>query len=1425
LTSKSSRDFYQYKKEKSKNKFEFKMKIKRQIIALPLVAALLFAVSLNARENGANGHRQGNSANSRGNSQDQLEASCTPAAAKTDLDINNVRTTIMTGGDMWWDLVSAKYEVPKGGGAHSIFAGALWIGGLDAGGQLKVAAMTYRQTGNDFWPGPLDTVNVSTDLSVCNAFDKHWKIKRKDVEDYALYLAGNAPAGYTVPLVIQDWPGNGNAALGQGHYLAPFYDSDGDGYYNWTSGDYPGYDLTGQAGCSKFQLFGDQCLWWVFNDKGNVHSETGAAAIGLEIHAQAFAFSTNDEINNMTFYTYKIINRSTVSMNNTYFGQWTDADLGAYDDDYVGCDVARGLGYTYNGDANDGTSPLPTVGTYGANPPAIGMDFFEGPVADTGDGVDNDRDGTVDEPGEEIIMSQFVYYNNDFTVTGNPENATHYYNYLSGFWKDGSPFTYGGNAYGGSTPCDFMFPGDSDPIGWGVGGTPSAPAPQTPWSETVTPFDRRMMQSAGPFTLQPGAVNYITVGAVWARAASGGPAASVALMRTTDDKAQRLFDNCFRTLDGPDAPDITIQELDKELILYLTNKPNSNNFLESYEAFDPGIVYANLIDPTPPSSVDTTFNFEGYQIFQLKDASVSTADLYNLDKARLVAQCDLRNGVTTLVNREFDQALNADVPQDMTIEANDAGVFHSVRLTEDAFATGDRRLINHKTYYYLALSYAYNNYLTYSDVSFDPINPTNPSNIGQKKPYLAGRRNVKIYSGIPHIPSPEASGTVQNSAYGSGPKITRLEGSGNSNNVLDLTDASEAAIASVQPIQFNQSVQGSAAWTGAAHVEQVTYANGRGPINVKVIDPLNVPEGQFTLQFIDTTNADYNVVDPTTTRWILKEVSPVVRSWNSDTSTTLISTFANEQIIPELGLSITIAQAPFPGSANNPDKNGYLESSITFADASKDWLTGVQDDDSHSETNWIRAGTTQGSGSDPCATAWDDWMVNSNPLDANADFENVIGGTWAPYRLTAKNEDPANHNTICYTTGPAYWNTATMLANRIDNLSNVDVIFTNDRSKWTRVPVLEMGTNLALNYSNDSTMLLRRSPSVDKYGIPTGSPGCNEGDAQYISPIGMSWFPGYAINVETGERLNMAFGENSALTNERGRDMLWNPTANERSQFYDPLFGGQHYLYVFGHNGNERYGVTTPTTWPATYSVASLAGALKDVPAYDAGAMMMKILTCSNTSATVRSESSEIWRDAMWVSIPLLTDRYADWGFPYNSVSGPLPCDAKVRLRVAKPYKRSLSGVLSSGTARFLIASDTVAVPQNGNHNMYSFSTADLKTETANNEAAVNALDLINVVPNPYYAYSAYEKNQIENRVKFTNLPEKCTIRIYTVSGTLIRKMTKDSPITSLDWDLKNQAGIPIASGLYIVHVEVPGVGEKILKFFGVLRPVDLDAY
>ena len=124
-------------------------------------------------------------------------------------------------------------------------------------------------------------------------------------------------------------------------------------------------------------LYGDQNFYWIINDKGNVHSESQGEPIGMEIRAQAFAFSTNDEVNNMTFNNYVLINQGTQTLTNTYMAQWVDSDLGAISDDYVGCDVQRGLGYTYNGDAFDEPDAF-SLG-YGEYPPAFGVDFFEGP--------------------------------------------------------------------------------------------------------------------------------------------------------------------------------------------------------------------------------------------------------------------------------------------------------------------------------------------------------------------------------------------------------------------------------------------------------------------------------------------------------------------------------------------------------------------------------------------------------------------------------------------------------------------------------------------------------------------------------------------------------------------------------------------------------------------------------------------------------------------------------------------------------------------------------------------------------------------------------------------------------------------------------------------------------------------------------------
>ena len=88
-------------------------------------------------------------------------ADCQPAQKQIDLDINNVRARLLTGGDVWWDLQEGRYIVPKPAPGFpevsAIFAGGVWIGGLDPNRNLKLAGVTYRNgNATDFYPGPLD---------------------------------------------------------------------------------------------------------------------------------------------------------------------------------------------------------------------------------------------------------------------------------------------------------------------------------------------------------------------------------------------------------------------------------------------------------------------------------------------------------------------------------------------------------------------------------------------------------------------------------------------------------------------------------------------------------------------------------------------------------------------------------------------------------------------------------------------------------------------------------------------------------------------------------------------------------------------------------------------------------------------------------------------------------------------------------------------------------------------------------------------------------------------------------------------------------------------------------------------------------------------------------------------------------------------
>ena len=505
---------------------------------------------------------------------------CLPATATTFLDLNNVSALIENSGSMWQDRsrTDPAYEVPKGSGETVIYAGSIWMGGKDVNNQLHLSGLTFR-SGESYWPGPLTVYDADTYDSTCREFDRVWKINKWQVEEFAVKYQDQT---YTIPEPILSWPAKGNTQQNYAQKLAPFHDENNDGNYNPYDGDYPEFDINKTLLCDAPKLYGDQCIYYIMNDAGNVNTESGGLSTGAEIHAQAFAYRGNPYLDNSTFYNYNIINRSLRTYSNFYFGNWIDSDIGCSEDDYAGCDVSRGLSFQFNADATDDGCQNAIQG----NPPAVGIDFIKGPLKDA-DGLDNPltsdvniayNQGGIPYPGlgigygdgiidnERMGMQRFVYYDRTLnsTIYGDPQTTIDFYNYMRGFWKDNTPFVYGGTGNASdqnatSIPTNYCFPGDSDPLNWATvsaGGVSAVPFDN--WSEQYPiglgggnpnpQGDRRSLQSVGPFTFSPQDTIDVTFAVIYAKdTLSTDPYQSVEKVKIYDDSIQKFADNCFKT--------------------------------------------------------------------------------------------------------------------------------------------------------------------------------------------------------------------------------------------------------------------------------------------------------------------------------------------------------------------------------------------------------------------------------------------------------------------------------------------------------------------------------------------------------------------------------------------------------------------------------------------------------------------------------------------------------------------------------------------------------------------------------------------------------------------------------------------------------------------------------------------------------------
>ena len=94
---------------------------------------------------------------------------------------------------------------------------------------------------------------------------------------------------------------------------------------------------------------------------------------------------------------------------------------------------------------------------------------------------------------------------------------------------------------------------------------------------------------------------------------------------------------------------------------------------------------------------------------------------------------------------------------------------------------------------------------------------------------------------------------------------------------------------------------------------------------------------------------------------------------------------------------------------------------------------------------------------------------------------------------------------------------------------------------------------------------------------------------------------------------------------------------------------------------------------------------------------------------------------------------------------------------------------------------------------------------------ASNDVSEVSVYPNPYYGTHELESSRAEKYVSFNHLPAEAKIDIYSLGGVFVRSIDKHDASQFAQWDLKNQYGYPVASGMYVARI-TSGGEEKILK-------------
>ena len=548
------------------------------------------------------------------------------------LDGNTLNCTISSEGPYcdYRKTSNSGLEWPKGSGKTPVFTAGIWLAGYHRPTkQLRMSNMDYTP---EYQPGPLfETFNTTTNA------DEAPRGRASDTK-YRLYKINKKDFYGTTNKDFLEWPGD----LG-----APYEDVNGNGAWD--------------KGIDKPKMIGDQQIWCVYNDaniaKHNSLSVTNP--MGVEIQTTYFVFNLPGPLGDMMFMKWKIINKSDADYDSVFIGMWSDPDLGDANDDLPGVDTNLSLGYLYNGDNDDGT----THG-YGAKPPAVGFDFFQGPKIIS----PNDSalyDGKWIKGFKNLPATSYVVYvNGTFSQLADPPDGTpNYagiaYDYLNG--KAGTIRQYITDPVTGKI-IKFFFSGDP------VKGTGHLPN-NFPLG-AFAPQDVRIMINSGPFTLTKGDTQEI-VGSIL-MAQGSDRLNSVDILKKVDDVAQRAFNKNFALPSSPELPTVKVSELSDKIIFDWTENVSKT---ENYK--------------------NIGYEFEGFNMYQGETQNGPWKRLFTYDRV---------DGVTMVEDYEA-HPISGNMIKVPVAFGEDTGIKYYF-IAEKDYLTGTP-MIAGKKYYFSLTSYAY----------------------------------------------------------------------------------------------------------------------------------------------------------------------------------------------------------------------------------------------------------------------------------------------------------------------------------------------------------------------------------------------------------------------------------------------------------------------------------------------------------------------------------------------------------------------------------------------------------------------------------------------------------------------------------------------------------------------------------------------